>query len=69
MHEVYADVDDVILVASDRVSVVVLPTPIPDNGAILTQLSLWWFRQGPVASAGHAARVRSGAWWAVTRLG
>ena len=36
-----------ILVASDRVSVydVVLPTPIPDKGAILTQLSLWWFRQ------------------------
>ena len=33
--------------ASDRVSVydVVLPTPIPDKGAILTQLSLWWFRQ------------------------
>lgn len=43
----YADGQDVILVASDRVSVydVVLPTPIPDKGAILTQLSLWWFRQ------------------------
>jgi phosphoribosylaminoimidazole-succinocarboxamide synthase len=47
VREVYADGDDVILVASDRVSVydVVLPTPIPDKGAILTQLSLWWFRQ------------------------
>ena len=47
VREVYADRDDVILVASDRVSVydVVLPTPIPDKGAILTQLSLWWFRQ------------------------
>jgi len=44
---VYSDGDDLILVASDRVSVydVVLPTPIPDKGAILTQLSLWWFRQ------------------------
>jgi phosphoribosylaminoimidazole-succinocarboxamide synthase len=44
---VYADGDDLILVASDRVSVydVVLPTPIPDKGAILTQLSLWWFTQ------------------------
>jgi phosphoribosylaminoimidazole-succinocarboxamide synthase len=32
-------------VASDRVSVydVVLPTPIPDKGALLTQLSVWWF--------------------------
>jgi phosphoribosylaminoimidazole-succinocarboxamide synthase len=37
----------VILVASDRVSVydVVLPTAIPDKGAILTKLSLWWFEQ------------------------
>ncbi|WP_152365520.1 phosphoribosylaminoimidazolesuccinocarboxamide synthase [Microlunatus speluncae] len=47
VREVYADGEDVILVASDRVSIydVVLPTPIPDKGAILTQLSLWWFRQ------------------------
>ena len=36
---------DLVLVASDRVSIydVVLPTPIPDKGAVLTQLSLWWF--------------------------
>jgi phosphoribosylaminoimidazole-succinocarboxamide synthase len=47
VREVYADGDDVILVASDRVSVydVVLPTPIPDKGRILTQMSLWWFDQ------------------------
>ncbi len=47
VRDVYADGDDLILVASDRVSVydVVLPTLIPDKGAILTQLSLWWFRQ------------------------
>jgi phosphoribosylaminoimidazole-succinocarboxamide synthase len=44
---VYADGDDILLVASDRVSIydVVLPTPIPDKGRILTQLSLWWFDQ------------------------
>jgi len=47
VRDVYADGDDLVLVASDRVSVydVVLPTPIPDKGAILTQLSLWWFGQ------------------------
>jgi phosphoribosylaminoimidazole-succinocarboxamide synthase len=47
VRDVYADGDDLILVASDRVSVydVVLPTPIPDKGALLTQLSLWWFEQ------------------------
>ncbi|HTU77091.1 MAG TPA: phosphoribosylaminoimidazolesuccinocarboxamide synthase [Trebonia sp.] len=47
IREVYADGDDILLVASDRVSVydVVLPTPIPGKGKILTQLSLWWFDQ------------------------
>lgn len=47
VREVYQDGDDLILVASDRVSVydVVLPTPIPEKGKLLTQLSLWWFGQ------------------------
>jgi phosphoribosylaminoimidazole-succinocarboxamide synthase len=45
VRDVYADGSDLILVASDRMSVydVVLPTPIPDKGRVLTQLSLWWF--------------------------
>lgn len=47
VRELYADGDDLILVASDRVSVfdVVLPSQIPDKGKVLTQLSLWWFEQ------------------------
>jgi phosphoribosylaminoimidazole-succinocarboxamide synthase len=47
VRDIYADGDDLILVASDRVSVydVVLPTPIPDKGAVLTRLSLWWFER------------------------
>jgi phosphoribosylaminoimidazole-succinocarboxamide synthase len=47
VRDVYADGDDLLLVASDRVSIydVVLPTPIPDKGRILTQMSLWWFDQ------------------------
>jgi phosphoribosylaminoimidazole-succinocarboxamide synthase len=47
VRDLYADGDHRILVASDRVSIydVVLPTPIPDKGKILTQLSLWWFGQ------------------------
>jgi phosphoribosylaminoimidazole-succinocarboxamide synthase len=48
VRELYA-VDDgcLLLVASDRLSAydVVLPTPIPDKGAVLTGLSLWWFEQ------------------------
>jgi phosphoribosylaminoimidazole-succinocarboxamide synthase len=37
--------DRLLLVASDRISAFdyVLDTPIPDKGAVLTQLSLWWF--------------------------
>ncbi len=47
VRDVYADGPDLLLVASDRVSIydVVLPTPVPDKGKILTQLSLWWFDQ------------------------
>jgi phosphoribosylaminoimidazole-succinocarboxamide synthase len=74
VRDVYADGDDLILVASDRVSVydVVLPTPIPEKGKILTQLSLWWFARladivpnhvrsatdVPPEWAGRAMRVR-----------
>jgi phosphoribosylaminoimidazole-succinocarboxamide synthase len=45
VRDVYADGDELLLVASDRVSIydVVLPTPVPGKGRILTQLSLWWF--------------------------
>lgn len=48
VRDVYSDrPGEVILVASDRVSVydVVLPTPIPDKGKLLTAMSLWWFDQ------------------------
>lgn len=45
VRDIYLDGDDLLLVASDRLSVydVVLPTAVPDKGAILTALSLWWF--------------------------
>jgi len=47
VRDVYADGADLLLVASDRISIydVILPTPVPDKGKILTQLSLWWFDQ------------------------
>jgi phosphoribosylaminoimidazole-succinocarboxamide synthase len=74
VRDLYADGDDLLLVASDRLSIydVVLPTPIPDKGAILTRLSLWWFERladivpnqvisatdVPAEFAGRAIRVR-----------
>ena len=38
---------NLVLVATDRISAFdfVLPTPIPDKGRVLTQLSLWWFER------------------------
>src|ERR1700740_2122224 len=36
-----------LMVATDRISAfdVVLPTPIPDKGRVLTQMSRWWFAE------------------------
>ncbi|EHK84865.1 phosphoribosylaminoimidazole-succinocarboxamide synthase [Saccharomonospora azurea SZMC 14600] len=47
VRDLYEDRGDILLVASDRVSVydVPLPTPVPDKGALLTQLSVWWFER------------------------
>jgi phosphoribosylaminoimidazole-succinocarboxamide synthase len=48
VREIYAlDDETVALTASDRISTfdVVLPTPIPDKGRVLTGLSAYWFRR------------------------
>jgi len=45
VRDIY-DLDDALLmVATDRISAfdVIMPTPIPDKGAVLTQISLFWF--------------------------
>ena len=66
VRDVYLDGDDLILVASDRVSVydVVLPTPVPDKGAVLTQLSLWWFEQLADVVPNHVISTDVPAEWA-----
>ena len=46
VREIYeAGDDELIMVASDRISAfdVVLPEPIPDKGKVLTQMSIFWF--------------------------
>jgi phosphoribosylaminoimidazole-succinocarboxamide synthase len=45
VRELYAVGDDLLLVATDRISAfdVVLPSTIPDKGAVLTGLSAFWF--------------------------
>ncbi len=82
VRDLYAPIDPatgasdptrLLLVASDRISAYdwVLDSEIPDKGAILTQLSLWWFERladlvpnhvvstdVPEAVAGRAVLVR-----------
>ena len=73
VREIYEDGEDLIMVASDRISVydVILPTEIPDKGKVLTQMSLFWFdltrditpnhflsEDVPPEAAGRGMRVR-----------
>ncbi|MHB8410700.1 MAG: phosphoribosylaminoimidazolesuccinocarboxamide synthase [Candidatus Acidiferrales bacterium] len=45
VRDIYDLGDRLLIVATDRLSAfdVILPTPIPDKGRVLTQLSLFWF--------------------------
>jgi len=45
VRDIYDLGERLLIVATDRISAydVVMPTPIPDKGRILTALSLWWF--------------------------
>ncbi len=47
VRDVYDLGDNLLIVATDRVSAfdVVLPTGIPNKGKVLTQISIYWFRQ------------------------
>jgi phosphoribosylaminoimidazole-succinocarboxamide synthase len=73
VREVYEDGDELIMFASDRISVydVILPTEIPDKGKVLNQMSLFWFEltgdicpnhfiseDVPPEAAGRGMRVR-----------
>src|SRR5499427_4602930 len=45
VRDIYDLGDQLLIVATDRLSAfdVVMPTPIPDKGKVLTQISLFWF--------------------------
>jgi phosphoribosylaminoimidazole-succinocarboxamide synthase len=56
VRDIYeAGPDRLVMVASDRISAfdVVLPTPIPDKGRVLTALSLFWFDKTSDVVANH----------------
>ncbi len=61
VRELYAlDDDRLLLVASDRISTfdVILPTPIPDKGCVLTGLSGFWFARTEDIVQNHLIALR-----------
>jgi len=61
VRELFAVGDDLVLmVASDRISAFdyVLPTEIPDKGAVLTALTRWWFEQLQDVVPNHLVTAR-----------
>jgi phosphoribosylaminoimidazole-succinocarboxamide synthase len=61
VRDLYAlDDDRLLLVATDRISTfdVVLPTPIPDKGRVLTGLSGFWFARTRNVCANHLLALR-----------
>jgi len=55
VRDIYDLGDRLLIVATDRLSAfdVILPTPIPDKGRVLTQLSLFWFNLLKVVIPNH----------------
>lgn len=55
------DDDTLLMVASDRISAfdVVLPTPVPKKGIVLTQLAKWWFEKTGSICPNHLLEDRA----------
>ena len=62
VREIFDLGDALLLVATDRLSAfdVILPDGIPGKGAILTQMSNWWFTQTGAVVPGHLLPDQAG---------
>ncbi len=62
VREIYDLGDELLIVASDRISTydVVHPTPIPDKGSVLTGLSTFWFERTAGILPNHVISVTDG---------
>ena len=62
VREIYDLGDELLIVASDRISTydVVHPTPIPDKGSVLTGLSTFWFERTADIVPNHVVSVTDG---------
>ncbi|MFL6138416.1 MAG: phosphoribosylaminoimidazolesuccinocarboxamide synthase [Frankiaceae bacterium] len=61
VREMYRFGDQVLIVATDRISAYdhVLPTEIPDKGRVLTGLTLWWLARLADLVPGHLVTARA----------
>ena len=62
VREMYDLGDQILMVASDRISTydVVHPTPIPDKGKVLSALSVFWFEQSADIVPNHLVSISAG---------
>jgi phosphoribosylaminoimidazole-succinocarboxamide synthase len=62
VREIYDLGDELLIVASDRISTydAVHPNPIPDKGAVLTAISTYWFEQTGGLVPNHLVSVTDG---------
>jgi phosphoribosylaminoimidazole-succinocarboxamide synthase len=63
VRETYDLGDRLLIVATDRISAfdVVLPTGIPGKGAVLSQMSAWWFERTSGVVPNHFLRLADGS--------
>ena len=70
VRDVYDLGDSLLFVATDRISAFdcIMPNGVPDNGKVLTQLSLFWFKpfsqpmwQNTPKASSNTARIWTGA--------
>jgi phosphoribosylaminoimidazole-succinocarboxamide synthase len=63
VREMYNFGETMLMVASDRISAfdVIMPTPIPDKGRVLTALSVFWFERTAELTPNHLITIEQDA--------
>ncbi len=64
VRDVYDLGDRLLFVATDRISAfdVIMPTPVPDKGRILTAMSRWWFEHFRTRVPNHLVADEAAEW-------
>jgi phosphoribosylaminoimidazole-succinocarboxamide synthase len=70
VREMYNFGETMLMVASDRISAfdVIMPTPIPDKGRVLTAMSAFWFEHTKQLASNHLITIDQSAFPSQARL-